>query len=73
MKMLVSKLKHTRKIELILLDQNTAVYFWYKIIRNPHEATDFSVASGGCFHYYILKSGNEKVVCHNAGCGDQTH
>ena len=31
-KMLVSKLKHTRKNELILLDQNTAVYFGTRLL-----------------------------------------
>ena len=49
------------------------MYFWYKIIIYPHEATDSSVSSGACFYDYILKYGNEKVVCENYVCKAQTY
>ena len=42
------------------------------IIIQPHEATDSSVSSGACFNDYVLKSGNEKVVCENIGYKAQT-
>ena len=67
------KLKRIRKrYELILPDQKTAQYFWYMIIIHSNEASDSSVSSGAYFHSYILKSGNEKVVCENIGCEAQT-
>ena len=59
--------------EKITQDHNIALYFWYKIIIHPHEETDSSVPSGVCSHDYILKSGNEEVVCNNIGRIVQTH
>ena len=59
--------------EWIILEQKTNHYFWYKTILHPHEATDSSVSSGGCFHDYSLKSGNENVVCENIGCESQRY
>ena len=57
---------------MVYIDQKNAVYFCYKIIINPHGATDLSVSSGACFHDYILISRNEKVVWDNVGCKDET-
>ena len=61
-KILVTKLKHIRKV-WIFVNQKSKMLFWFKIIIHPHEATDSSVSSGACFHDYILKSGNENTVC----------
>ena len=55
-KILVEELKIIRKrYESIPLNQETALYFWYKIIIHPDEATDSSVYSGACFHYFLSK------------------
>ena len=71
---LVAKLKQIRKMyELILLDQKNAQYFLFMVNINPDEATDLSVSSGTCFHDFVLKSGNEKVVRENICCKAQTH
>ena len=53
-KILVAKLKIIRKrYESIPFNQETALYFWYKIIIHPDEATDSSVYSWACFHYFL--------------------
>ena len=62
-----------KRYELILLDQETALYFWYKIIVCPDDATDSSVYSGACFHYFLLKCCFEKGVCENIGLEAQNH
>ena len=62
-----------KEINIFLSTSRLLCLFLYKIFINPHEATDSSVSSGACFHDYILKSGNEKVVCKNMGCKAQTH
>ena len=61
-----------KRYELIPLSHKTALYFWLNIIINPHEDTDSSVSSGACFHDYIWKSRNEKVVCDNISFEAQT-
>ena len=72
MKILVSKLKIIRKrYEFIPLDQETALYFWYKIIIHPDEATDSSVYSRACFHDFLYTCCFEEVVCENIGCAAQ--
>ena len=62
-----------KRYEMILLDQETALYFWYKVIIHPDEATDSSVSSRASFHDFLYQCCFEEEVCKNIGCEAETH